>query len=95
MRELFQTVDKFDHPITLYLWNRVLDGTLVEEEWDTDQEVSGDWITRAGKRVIWGDISGRVWSYRHLSVQEAQQDLDDWLKDHPHLSPLPDSDEDF
>lgn len=70
MREVYEaSYGKYDSPITAYLYDRMLDG---DEGDDYAADGDGEWACRFGRRIMWGDNRGFVYSIRYQHDSEAK-----------------------
>lgn len=72
---------KFSSAMASYLYDRMMQGDE-GDEWETDSEASGDWASRYGRRILFGDDRGFVDCDRFDNADEAMQAMERWRKAH-------------
>lgn len=75
MRELYDTSGpgKFEGepPLTRYVYEQyAMNGDFGDE--DTANSDLGEWCSRYGKRLLWGDSQGFIYLDKYATVAEAQ-----------------------
>jgi len=73
MREKYSGyISKFDSPMTCYVYEAwFMSGDFGDED-ASDPDGSGDWASRYGKRILWGNDRGSVGLSTFENVQEAK-----------------------